>query len=331
MELEELYLGSNGIAGWVDPQGFRDMQKLEMLNLSNNPIKRVDPWISNITSLQNLDLSSNMIKEFPSDLSNNNLLGTIPSCLNNITFWIRPPPSDDQFPYYYDLINVTEIAVTTDLITKGRLYNFMGDPLSLMTQIDLSMNMLSGPIPMEMGYLRTLHSLNLSHNNLTGSIPESFQNLMSLESLDLSFNHLSSEIPPQLAQLNALSTFRVAYNNLSGIIPLNGQFSTFNASDFEGNPNLCGPLVERSCSSGTSQTHRITNDEVDKPRVIDSPVIYYSFIAASYAIGFWGVIVVLAFKENWRVKFFLATDDLIYACESGISGLARCIRKCVGK
>ncbi|KAK1287163.1 hypothetical protein QJS10_CPB19g01212 [Acorus calamus] len=66
MELGELDLGSNGIAGWVDPQGFRDLQKLEMLDLSNNPIKRVDPWISNITSLQNLDLSSSMIKEFPS-------------------------------------------------------------------------------------------------------------------------------------------------------------------------------------------------------------------------------------------------------------------------
>ncbi|KAK1314021.1 hypothetical protein QJS10_CPA06g01951 [Acorus calamus] len=167
-----------------------------------------------------------------------------------------------------------------------------------------------------MGYLTALHSLNLSHNHLIGSIPRSFQNLTSIESLDLSFNNLSSEIPPQLAQLNALSTFRVAYNNLSGIIPSNGQLSTFNVSDFEGNPNLCGPLVGRSCSSGTSQAHRITNDKVDKPRVIDSPVIYCSFIAASYAIGFWGVIAVLAFKENWRVKFFLAADDLIYACES---------------
>ncbi|KAK1263720.1 hypothetical protein QJS04_geneDACA009441 [Acorus gramineus] len=184
---------------------------------------------------------------------------------------------------------------------------------------------------MEMGYLRTLHSLNLSHNNLTGSIPESFQNLMSLESLDLSFNHLSSEIPPQLAQLNTLSTFRVAYNNLSGIIPSNGQFSTFNASDFEGNPNLCGLVVGRSCSNGTSETHRITNDEVDKQRVIDSPVIYYSFIAASHAIGFWGVIAVLAFKYNWRVKLFLAADDLIYACGTGISILAGCIRKCIRK
>ncbi|KAK1263719.1 hypothetical protein QJS04_geneDACA009442 [Acorus gramineus] len=184
---------------------------------------------------------------------------------------------------------------------------------------------------MEMGYLTMLHSLNLSHNHLTGSIPESFQNLMSLESLDLSFNHLSGVIPSQLVQLNMLSTFQVAYNNLSGIIPSNRQFSTFNESNFEGNPYLCGPVVGRSCSNGTSQTHRITDDEVDKERVIDNPVIYYSFIAASYAIGFWGVIAVLAFKYNWRVKFFLVADDLIYACGTGISSLARCIRKCIGK
>ncbi|KAK1288410.1 hypothetical protein QJS10_CPB19g01209 [Acorus calamus] len=59
-------------------------------------------------------------------------------------------------------------------------------------------------------------------------------------------------------------------------------------------------MVGRNCSSGTLQTHRFTDDEANKPRVIDSPVIYYSFIAASYAIGFWGVIAVLALKENWR-------------------------------
>ncbi|KAK1314022.1 hypothetical protein QJS10_CPA06g01952 [Acorus calamus] len=59
-------------------------------------------------------------------------------------------------------------------------------------------------------------------------------------------------------------------------------------------------MVGRNCSSETSQTHRITDDEANKSRVIDSPVIYYSFIAASHAIGFWGVIAVLAFKYNWR-------------------------------
>ncbi|KAK1287164.1 hypothetical protein QJS10_CPB19g01213 [Acorus calamus] len=64
-------------------------------------------------------------------------------------------------------------------------------------------------------------------------------------------------IPSQLVQLNKLSTFRVAYNDLTGIIPSSGQFSTFNESNFEGNPNLCGPMVGRNCSSETSQTHRI--------------------------------------------------------------------------
>ncbi|KAK1313035.1 hypothetical protein QJS10_CPA06g01949 [Acorus calamus] len=66
MELEGLDLNSNGIAGWVDPQGFMNLQNLKTLELGDNHIKRVDPWILNITSLELIWMASNMIEEFPS-------------------------------------------------------------------------------------------------------------------------------------------------------------------------------------------------------------------------------------------------------------------------
>ncbi|KAK1288166.1 hypothetical protein QJS10_CPB19g01259 [Acorus calamus] len=201
-----------------------------------------------------------------------------------------------------------------------------------MTELDLSKNQFSGHIPFQMGYLSALHSLNLSNNHLRGPIPNSFQNLENIESLDLSNNYLSGEIPSQLVKLHSLSVFRVAYNNLSGIIPYKDQFCTFNKSSFEGNPGLSGELIGKNCWSmhGTSQTYHDNSngDHEDTSKAIDNEVIFfYSFIGASFAIGFWGVIAVLAFNKNGRMKFFMAADDFFYACMDVILGLMKRIEK----
>ncbi|KAK1287437.1 hypothetical protein QJS10_CPB19g01247 [Acorus calamus] len=161
-----------------------------------------------------------------------------------------------------------------------------------------------------------------------GPIPNSFQNLENIESLDLSNNDLSGEIPSQLAKLHSLSVFRVAYNNLSGIIPYNDQFCTFNQSSFEGNPGLSGELlIKKKCWSmhRTSQTYHDSSDgdHEDTLKAIDNDVIFYSFVAASFAIGFWGVIAVLAFNKNGRMKFFMVADDFLYACMDVILGLIK--------
>lgn len=45
------------------------------------------------------------------------------------------------------------------------------------------MNELVGPIPKELGGLKSLISLDLYHNNLTGTIPSSLSNLSNLKFL----------------------------------------------------------------------------------------------------------------------------------------------------
>ncbi|MCD7463670.1 hypothetical protein HAX54_051111 [Datura stramonium] len=62
-------------------------------------------------------------------------------------------------------------------------------------------NHLNGPIPEEIGHLRSLTKLSLGTNFLNSSIPASLGNLTSLLFLYLHDNHLSSSIPKQLGYL----------------------------------------------------------------------------------------------------------------------------------
>ena len=99
----------------------------------------------------------------------------------------------------------------------------------------------------------------MSHNQLTGSTPKILSNLTKLESLDLSHNSLRGEIPPQLLELTFLEVFSVAYNNLSGRTPdIRAQFETFDASNYEENPFLCGLPLEKNC------TRRVTEQIIDQ-------------------------------------------------------------------
>ena len=67
------------------------------------------------------------------------------------------------------------------------------------TRVSLSNNGLSGPLPLELGYLDQLTELHLNVNDLSGSIPESFGNLTLLRSLNLSHNRkLQGSLPIEM-------------------------------------------------------------------------------------------------------------------------------------
>ena len=87
------------------------------------------------------------------------------------------------------------------------------------TQLDLSGNHLTGPIPPEIGNLTGLTQLDLSDNHLTGTIPKQLGNLTGLTTLDLNDNQLTGTIPAAIGKLGNLTTLDLNDNQLTGTIP----------------------------------------------------------------------------------------------------------------
>uniref|UniRef100_A0A0D9XTA0 non-specific serine/threonine protein kinase n=1 Tax=Leersia perrieri TaxID=77586 RepID=A0A0D9XTA0_9ORYZ len=288
--LKTLNARSNHLSGII-PDGLLSFQKLGVILLGGNDLHGPIP----------LDLCFNNYLHFV-DLSNNRFSGKIPDCFYN-DFWTDLPMYFDDDPFS----GIVTERMSVDFTTKGESLTYMGMPLVLMTGIDLSMNQLSGTIPPPVGFLRQLKSLNLSHNQLVGPIPETFMYMEDMESMDLSYNHLNGSLPMQLANLSFLCSFNVAYNNLSGEIPFQSQFETFDESAFEGNDNLCGEIINKTCSVLHQNQGGVLSDDA-----IDTALVFWSFVFGCFALGFWGTVAWLIWDKGRRKRLCSFMDALMY-------------------
>jgi Leucine-rich repeat (LRR) protein len=264
-ELKTLDLSVNNLQGQV-PKSLANCAMLEVLDLGNNQINDSFPCLlENISSFRVLVLRNNKFSgligcphikgTWPRlqivDLAFNHFRGNLPDIFlktwegmmeggNRNPEYIRYDPLERMSGLYYqDSITVTVKGYKVELVKI----------LTIFTSVDFSSNNFEGPIPDVIGQFNALYALNLSHNVLTGQIPSSLGNLSQLESLDLSSNQLSGQIPPQLTSLTFLSVLNLSYNRLVGRIPTGPQIQTFSSDSFEGNPGLCGPPLNLTCSN----------------------------------------------------------------------------------
>eukprot|EP00261_Vitis_vinifera_P036617 XP_019077860.1 PREDICTED: probable LRR receptor-like serine/threonine-protein kinase At4g36180 isoform X3 [Vitis vinifera] len=345
--LEHLHLQGNMFTGLI-PRDFLNSSNLLTLDIRENRLfGSIPDSISALLRLRILLLGGNLLSGFiPNhlchlteislmDLSNNSFSGPIPKFFGHIRFG-EMKKEDNVFGQFIESeygwnslayagylvkdlgspILVYNEKDEVDFVTKNRRDSYKGGILEFMSGLDLSCNNLTGEIPHELGMLSWIRALNLSHNQLNGSIPKSFSNLSQIESLDLSYNKLGGEIPLELVELNFLEVFSVAYNNISGRVPdTKAQFATFDESNYEGNPFLCGELLKRKCNTSIESPCAPSQSFESEAKWYDiNHVVFFASFTTSYIIILLGFATILYINPYWRHRWFNFIEECIYSC-----------------
>ncbi|XP_020233062.2 receptor-like protein EIX2 [Cajanus cajan] len=343
VNLQALVLRNNSLTGGL-PFTLKNCTDLVMLDVSENFLFGPIPlWIGeNLQELIILSLRVNrFFRSVPAnlcylrqihflDLSRNNLSGGIPTCLGHFT------ELGEREITTYEIVKgrkITSSYTSLDIYDSNVLFTWKGqdyvfwNPEFLLKSIDLSSNDLTGAIPKEIGYLVGLVSLNLSRNKLDGEIPTEIENLSWLEFLDLSRNKFSGKIPFNLSKIDRLGVLDLSNNDLSGRIPWEGHLETFDASSFEGNLELCGEPLNKSCP-GDKTTAKPQEPAVhgEEDNSVFNEALYMS-LGLGFFAGFWGLLGPIILWKPWRIAYlrFLnrVTDYVFVTVELNI---AKCCR-----
>ncbi|KAG2686051.1 hypothetical protein I3760_10G157800 [Carya illinoinensis] len=237
------------------------------------------------------------------DLGSNNFSGKLPT--NAFSTW-KAMMADELWAQselnhlrFDDDLAAIHYKDTIAVTVKGLVVE-MAKILTVFTSLDLSCNNFEGPIPGEIGQLKSLYLLNMSQNSFMGRIPPSLGKLSHLESLDLSSNKLTGEIPVQLADgLTFLSVLNLSFNQLVGRIPLVQQFG------------LCGIPLKEKCTDEKATPSPPTLEESHSN---SESVIEWNFLSVEFGFvfGFGIVVGPLMFWRRWRFWYSKQVDDILF-------------------
>lgn len=232
---------SNNLLNGSIPEGLLASANLEVVRLAGN----------NFTGPLPVDFSAKL-REL--DLQNNNLNGSIPQKVTTLRALQKLELSSNHLggniPWnFFESSSLQYLGLGRNSFEGGPLLNVTS--VAKILHLNLSSCKIKGSIPdLLAASLDRLQCLDLSHNHLNGSIPSSLFYMTTLEYLDLSFNKLTGAIPSTLTELPSLRYLNFSYNNLTGEVPRSG----FNSSSFQGNPELCGLILTKSCPGQSPET-----------------------------------------------------------------------------
>ncbi|MCD9643975.1 hypothetical protein HAX54_031887 [Datura stramonium] len=235
-----LSLLGNRISGLI-PKELGDIETLEELNLENNLLEGpLPPNLGNLIHLREMFLSANNLTgTIPENFSNlknltdfridgNSISGTIPDFIGS---WTKLERLDIQGtsmegpipPTISQLKNMSELRIS-DLRGKQMQFpNLQG--FTNMKRLTLRNCLIFGPIPKYVGAMPSLKLLDLSNNMLNGPIPDTFEKL-DFDNMFLGNNTLSGAIPRWI--LNSRKNIDISYNNFTQTSTPGCQPSTIN-------------------------------------------------------------------------------------------------------
>ncbi|XP_044968006.1 putative receptor-like protein kinase At3g47110 isoform X2 [Hordeum vulgare subsp. vulgare] len=154
-------------------------------------------------------------------LGGESLSGEITPSLGNLTYLQVLNLSSNGFSGQLPSLNQLHELLILDL-SSNSFHGIIPDSItncSNLKAMDLSRNMLEGPIPTKIGSLYNLLDIDLSRNNLTGVIPPTISNATQLLVINLRDNQLGGIIPAELGRLSNIRYLIFGGNRLSGPIP----------------------------------------------------------------------------------------------------------------
>ncbi|KAL2967344.1 hypothetical protein AAZX31_16G171000 [Glycine max] len=193
------------------------MWKLEYLDLSYANLSKAFHWLHTLQSLPSLThlyLSDCTLPHYnePS-LLNFSSLQTLDLSITSYSPAISFVPK-----WIFKLKKLVSLQLSDNYEIQGPIPCGIRN-LTLLQNLDLSVNSFSSSIPDCLYGLHRLKFLNLMDNNLHGTISDALGNLTSLVELDLSGNQLEGNIPTSLGNLTSLVELVLSYNQLEGTIP----------------------------------------------------------------------------------------------------------------
>ncbi|MFT3750095.1 MAG: T9SS type A sorting domain-containing protein [Agriterribacter sp.] len=215
------FLSVSIIASYAQVNASDSLALVSLYNATNGSgWKNKDGWLTKKVSEWNgITVTNNRVTNIY--LINNNLQGTLPSSLGDLTaitgIYLSNNKLNGSIPEsIYELSALKYLYLNNNQITGG-ISTRVGD-LQMMIELVLDHNKLTGQLPVSLGRMARMTDLILSNNQLSGTIPKELGRTW-LHDLDLSYNQFSGSLPSELATIPYLLALRLNNNSFSGSIP----------------------------------------------------------------------------------------------------------------